>query len=60
MGIREFCGLIRGWMKVSIKVFCSDLAMWREWRMSGLLREYVWDIAGSHSVGRLWKRCLTL
>ena len=31
-------------------------AMWREWRMIGLLRIYVGEYAGSRSVGRSLKR----
>ena len=33
-------------------MFSGGLAMWRGWRMIGLVGEY----AGSRSVGRPWKR----
>ena len=41
-----------------MKVFCDGLAMWKEWRMIGLLRAYVGECAGSHSAVRLQKRCI--
>ena len=30
--------------------------MWRGWRIIGLLRVYVGECAGSHSLDRPWKR----
>ena len=39
-------------MKGLMKAF----SQWRGWRMIVLSREYVEECAGSHSVGRLWKR----
>ena len=35
--IRELCGV----MKVLRKVFSNGSAMWREWRMTGLLRVFM-------------------
>ena len=36
--IRELCSDERGWTKGLMKVFSNGLAMWRGWRMTGLLR----------------------
>ena len=35
--IMELCGVTNG-MKVLMKVFSDGSAMWREWRMIGMLR----------------------
>ena len=43
-------------MSKLIKAFSGGLAMWKEWRMIGLPKEYVGEIAGSLSVGRPQKR----
>ena len=41
-------------MKGLMKVFSGGLAMWREWRMIGLIRVFIFEsvLVGSHSVGR--------
>ena len=39
-------------MKGLIKVFSGGSALWKEWRMIGLLKECV----GSHSLGRAGKK----
>ena len=37
--IRELCGVMMGLDERINKVFYSGLAMWREWRKIGLIRE---------------------
>ena len=39
-----------------MRVFSGGFAMWRGWGWIGLLRVYVGECAGSHSVGRLRRR----
>ena len=36
--IREFCSVMKGVDERMMKVFSSDSAMWKEWRMAILLR----------------------
>ena len=36
--IRELCGVVKAVAKGLMEVFFDGLAMWREWRMTGLLR----------------------
>ena len=43
-------------MKELMKVSFGGSAMWRGCRAIGWLRVYVGECAGSHSVGRSWKR----
>ena len=43
-------------MKALMKASYGGLAMWKGWRGLGSPREYVGESAGSHSVGRPWKR----
>ena len=45
-------------MKRLMKMFSEGSAIWRGWRMSGLMRVYVGECAGSHSVGKPWKKCI--
>ena len=45
--IREFCGVMKG----LVKVFSDGSAMWREWRMTGLLRG---SMQGSVQVVTQW------
>ena len=47
-------------MKGLMKVFSGDLAVCREWRMIGLLREYVGVCAGNRSLGRPRKRWIDM
>ena len=36
--IMELCGVKKGVAKRLMKMFYDDPAMWREWKMTGLLR----------------------
>ena len=47
-------------MKGLMKVFSSGSAMWREWKMIGLLIVYIRECVGNHSVRRLWRRWDTM
>ena len=44
------------WTKILRKVFSDGSVIWREWKITGLLRVSVWECAGSRSVGRARKR----
>ena len=37
-------------------MFSDGLVMYREWRITGLLRGSIWECAGSYSVGKPRKR----
>ena len=44
------------WAKRLMKVFSDGSAMRREWRVTGSLRDSMWERAGSRLVGRPRKR----